>query len=79
MTTKPRLYDISRDLRNGMAVWPGDKDFALTPNGSIAEGGPVNVSTLFLSSHSGTHVDAPYHFEDDAATLEQVDLSAIGV
>ena len=76
MNAKPRLYDISRDLRNGMAVWPGDKDFALTPNGSIAEGGPVNVSTLFLSSHSGTHVDAPYHFEDDAATLEQVDLSA---
>ncbi len=76
MTTKPRLYDISRDLYNGMVVWPGDKDFALTPNGSIAGGGSVNVSTLFLSSHSGTHVDAPYHFEDDAPTLEKVDLSA---
>ena len=76
MNLKPRLYDITRDLYNGMAVWPGDKDFALTPNGSIADGGPVNVSTLFLSSHSGTHVDAPYHFEDDAPKLDKVDLSA---
>ncbi len=76
MNALPRLYDISRDLTNGMVVWPGDKDFALTPNGSIADGGPVNVSTVLFSSHSGTHVDAPYHFEDDAPKLDKVDLSA---
>ncbi len=72
-----RIYDISRDLDNGMVVWPGDKDFEIQPNGGgIAAGGPVNTSTIATSSHCGTHVDAPYHFEQDAPTLEQVDLSA---
>lgn len=72
-----RIYDISRDLQNGMVVWPGDKEFEMLPNGGgIAAGGPVNTATIAFSSHTGTHVDAPYHFEQDAITLEKVDLSA---
>lgn len=71
-----RLYDISRTLFPGMAVWPGDTPFELRPTGSLAEGGSVNVTTLTFSAHTGTHVDAPYHFTEDGATLEQVDLSA---
>ncbi len=46
------------------------------PTGSIAEGTTVNVTTLTLSAHTATHVDAPYHFTDDGATLEAVDLAA---
>lgn len=76
MKNKPRLYDISRELYNGMAVWPGDRAFELLPNGSIADGGPVNVTTIIFSAHTGTHVDAPYHFAQDGITMEQVDLSA---
>lgn len=70
-----RLYDISRPLHNGMAVWPGDTAFELRQTGSLADGGPVNVTTLTLSTHSGTHVDAPYHFSQDGPTMEKVDLS----
>lgn len=29
-----------------------------------------------MSSHMGTHVDAPYHFLDDGPTMEQVPLEA---
>lgn len=74
MTT--RLYDISRTLFPGMAVWPGDTPYDLRPTGSLAEGGTVNVTTITLSAHTATHVDAPYHFTDDGATMEAVDLSA---
>lgn len=70
-----RIYDVSRTLFPGMAVWPGDKEFELRPTGNISEGGLVNVTTLTLSAHTGTHVDAPYHFTADGATMEQVDLS----
>jgi arylformamidase len=73
MTT--RFYDISRTLFPGMSVWPGDPAFELRPMGSLAEGGPVNVTSLSLAAHTGTHVDAPYHFTEDGATLEQVDLA----
>ena len=70
-----KLYDISRAMNAAMAVWPGDDAFELRRTGHIADGSPVNVSTLSLSAHTGTHVDAPYHFEDDAPTLDKVDLS----
>ncbi|CUS04937.2 Kynurenine formamidase [Candidatus Promineifilum breve] len=71
-----RLYDISRPLFAGMVVWPGDTDYELRSTGRIAEGSTVNVTTLTLSAHTATHVDAPYHFTDDGATLEKVDLAA---
>ena len=70
-----RLYDISRAIHTEMAVWPGDPAFELRRVGKIADGSAVNVSALNMGAHTGTHVDAPYHFEDDAATLDGVDLS----
>lgn len=71
-----QLYDISRTLFPGMAVWPGDAPFELQPTSSLTGGHMVNLTTLALSAHTGTHVDAPYHFIEEGATLEQVDLAA---
>lgn len=71
-----RLYDITRTMFASMAVWPGDAPFELQPTGSIAEGSSVNVTRLSLSAHTGTHVDAPYHFTDEGETMERVDLAA---
>ncbi len=71
-----RIYDISRTIFPGMAVWPGDPAFEIIPKGSLAEGSPVNVTHLSLGAHTGTHVDAPYHFTEDGDTLEKVDLAA---
>jgi arylformamidase len=71
-----KLYDISRAIHAPMAVWPGDPAFELRRTGKIADGSAVNVSALNMGAHVGTHVDAPYHFEDDALTLDRVDLSA---
>ena len=71
-----RFYDITRTLFAGMAVWPGDTPFDLKPTGNIADGSTVNITTLTISAHTGTHVDAPYHFTDDGVTMEKVDLSA---
>lgn len=70
-----RLYDISRTLFPGMAVWPGDAPFELRPTGSLAEGDSANVTALSLSAHTGAHVDAPYHFAAGGQTLEQIDLA----
>lgn len=70
-----KLYDISRAMQAAMAVWPGDPAFDLNRTGRIADGLAVNVSSLAMGAHTGTHVDAPYHFEDDALPLDKVDLS----
>lgn len=68
------IIDISRLLTPEIAVWPGDTPFSLETVASRAEGASVNLTTLTLSAHTGSHADAPYHFSDAGATLEQVDL-----
>ncbi|KAH8110530.1 hypothetical protein DFH11DRAFT_1746428 [Phellopilus nigrolimitatus] len=36
-----------------------------------------NVSSLSLASHTGTHIDAPYHFFEDKKTVDELDLSLL--
>lgn len=64
------IFDITRPMVPAMYVWPGDVPFSLTQQNSIANGDAANVTSLTLSSHTGTHVDAPYHYIDNATTLE---------
>lgn len=40
---------------------------------SIAVNG-VNKEIIEMSTHTGTHVDAPFHFFEDGATIETLDL-----
>lgn len=69
------LIDISRTLNAAIAVWPGDTPFQMQPALTIAAGAAVNLTTLTLSAHTGSHADAPYHFDAAGATLEQVGLA----
>jgi arylformamidase len=68
------LIDISRLIRPEMAVWPGDVPFRLEEKGSRAKGDVVNVTALHLSAHLGSHLDAPHHVADQAATITELDL-----
>lgn len=70
-----RIYDISRTLKPDIAVWPGDTPYSLEQILSLADGDSVNLTTITMSAHTGTHVDAPSHFAADGRTLEQVDLA----
>ena len=69
-----RVIDIS--VPNGPAqhVYPGDPEPRIEPVRSIARGDVCNLSLLHLGSHTGTHVDAPYHFIADGPRLGQVPL-----
>jgi arylformamidase len=66
------VLDITRPLTADIAVWPGDTPFSRLTQLDMRQGAPVNLTTLTLSSHTGTHVDAPYHFSPDGPTMEQV-------
>jgi arylformamidase len=69
-----RLIDISRNLAPDTAVWPGDTAFNLQNIMQRRNGDSVNLTTLTISAHTGSHADAPYHFDDDGTTMEAVDL-----
>lgn len=68
--------DITRPLSGRTAPWPGDTPFSLVWNQCLAAGDPVNLSTLTLSPHVGTHVDAPFHYDPAGARMAAVDLGA---
>ncbi|KAI8978218.1 putative cyclase [Trametes punicea] len=44
---------------------------------SLANGDFANVHTLTLGTHTGTHIDAPYHFFPDGTTVDRLDLSLL--
>lgn len=68
-----RLWDISQALRPGLPVWPGDTSFGFDRTWKMEDGSPVNVGRMTMSTHSGTHADAPLHYAAeglDAAGME---------
>jgi arylformamidase len=69
-----RTFDISRTLHPEIAIWPGDTPYSLTTILSLSNGDSVNLTTLTMSAHTGTHVDAPAHFAAGGRTLEVVEL-----
>ncbi len=76
MSTPPAaLQDISRALTPGHPSWPGDPEFVLHPRARMAAGDSVNTGELVLSTHTATHVDAPWHYADAAEKLDAVPLS----
>jgi arylformamidase len=74
MSASRRVIDIS--IPNGPAqhVYPGDPEPRIDPVRRIAAGDVCNLSLLHLGSHTGTHVDAPYHFLQDGPRLGDVPL-----
>ena len=67
------LIDLSHPLEKGQLVFPGDPGLSIEVQGTIAGIG-YNITRLSMSSHHGTHCDAPYHFFDDGKTIDQVPL-----
>ena len=57
-----------------LPIWPGSPGVRATARMSIAAGDDANVSQLAMDVHTGTHVDAPHHFVDGAAAVEDLGL-----
>jgi arylformamidase len=70
------IIDISIPIRPGMVTYPGDPVVTLERVRSIAADG-YNLSRLDFGVHSGTHVDAPVHFVDEAAAAESLPLDVL--
>lgn len=71
----PRLWDISAPVREGTPVFPGDTPYRQQWAATIAPGCPVNVSSLTLSPHVGSHADAPLHYDPQGTPVGALDLA----
>lgn len=68
------LLDISAPVAIGTPVWPGDTPVGIERVWRMEAGSPVNVARVTLSPHTGTHADAPLHYDADGAAIGAVDL-----
>ena len=57
-----KWLDVSVLLHDGLVPWPGDPPFRLERVSDMARGDVCTFSTLSMSAHAGTHVDAPLHY-----------------
>lgn len=59
------IYDITRMVKPTTAVWPGDSSYHVEFMLRRDEGSSVNLTTISLSPHTGTHADAYFHYGDN--------------
>ena len=72
-----RLIDVSLEIGPDLLVWPRNPGVAITPTSRISRGDSSNVSEIRLGSHTGTHIDPPFHFLDDGITAEDLPLEVM--
>lgn len=68
------LYDISTDILTAK-VYDGDPEPELNFVNSIEKGDDYNLSQLTCCMHTGTHIDAPFHFDEDGMKISDMKLS----
>jgi arylformamidase len=69
--------DVTVPVRSGMPVWPGDPVFQIQRCCSLSRGEEANVSSLSMSAHTGTHVDAPLHYIEGGFGVEDITLDRL--
>lgn len=68
------IHDISRDTLT-TPVYDGDPKPEVEYLKSIENDDVYNLSFIKMTSHSGTHIDAPLHFCEDGSPIDQLRLS----
>ena len=69
-----KIWDISRTLSNDLAEWPGDEPCHFQLTREKTKGESVNLGSISMSVHNGTHADAPFHFDTNGESIEKAPL-----
>jgi arylformamidase len=60
-----------------MVTWPGDPKLSMSLASSIAKGAVANVTRIEMGAHTGTHMDAPFHFEPNGSCIDKLSLETL--
>ncbi|MCL2156913.1 MAG: cyclase family protein [Methanobrevibacter sp.] len=66
------FIDLSHELKNGMGVFPGDLKFQLRNTNDIHK--DYSLFELKGNLHTGTHIDAPYHYIANGKKVKSIAL-----
>ena len=70
------LLDLTLTISEKLSAFPGSPSPLFIPWSTIKADG-YNLELLFLSSHTGTHIDAPFHFDEAGSKIHQISLTRL--
>ena len=70
------LIDLTLVISPELPVFPGSPQPKFVSCSNIKNDG-YNLEMLHLSSHTGTHIDAPYHFAEDGIKVDQIPIDRL--
>ncbi len=68
--------DLTLEISNKLPSFPGSPRPQFISWADKKSDG-YNLELIFLSSHSGTHIDAPFHFIDKGFTIDKIPLKRL--
>ena len=71
-----KIIDLTLIISDKIPTFPGSPQPNFIPWENIKEDG-YNLELLFLSSHTGTHMDAPHHFLEKGAKIHEISLEKL--
>ena len=71
-----KIIDLTLTISDKIPAFPGSPQPNFIPWEKIKDDG-YNLELLFLSSHTGTHLDAPYHFQEKGAKIHEISLKKL--
>ena len=73
------IYDVSVPITNRIPVWPSDPRVKLTPKSHLSRDGShtVELTSIEMGSHTGTHLDAPSHMVSGGRRLSNIPMEQL--
>ena len=71
-----KIVDLTLTVSDEIPTFPGSPQPSFIPWENVKEDG-YNLELLFLSTHTGTHMDAPYHFLEKGAKIHEISLEKL--
>jgi len=71
-----RILDLTLTISNKIPTFPGSPQPKFIPWENVRDDG-YNLEFLFMSTHTGTHMDAPYHFLEKGAKIHEISLKKL--
>jgi arylformamidase len=70
-------YDLTLDLTPDVIIYPGEPHPEFRELKSMQSGDPYNLTSITLTTHTGTHIDAPKHLIDNGITVDQLEFDRL--
>ncbi len=71
-----KILDLTLTVSDNIPTFPGSPAPSFIPWENIKDDG-YNLELLFLSTHTGTHLDAPHHFLEKGMKIHEISIKRL--